>query len=131
MLRNPNLSKEQIEKIIDELFEEIIKKTLYDGSCSILNFGKFFSYKVFSNFLGKFVPRFKFSVSRALTKKIRDDLYIQERMKELEKKIFELEKKENPEYIENRNRKIFENKNRILYNDKKLKQIAKQEKEFE
>jgi len=48
-------------------------------------------------------------------------------MKELEKKIFELE---NIEYA-NKKKITREAKNRILYNDKILKQIAKQETEFE
>ncbi len=94
-----------IEVILDKTFEKIFKKTIRDGSCAITRLCTFFAYKAFSNRLHKIVPRFKFSVSRALRKNLAEDSYTVNQIPETremsnrvaliieEKKNQELEKK--------------------------------------
>jgi len=72
-----------IEKFIDRLFEKIFRKTISDGSCAITRLGTFFSYKTYSNRLKKIVPRFKFSLSRALRNHIADDRYLLDQIQDV------------------------------------------------
>ena len=69
-----------METIIDRLFEMIFKKTIFDGACAITKLGVFFSFKTFSNRLGKIVPRFKFSMSRAMRKLLAEDAYMMDKI---------------------------------------------------
>ncbi len=69
-----------IEIVVDKIFELIFKKTISDGACAITRFGNFFAFKVFSKRMGKIVPRFKFSMSRALRHMLSDDKYLMEQI---------------------------------------------------
>ena len=71
---------ENMESIIDKLFEMIFKKTIFDGACAITKFGIFFAFKTFSNRIGKIVPRFKFSMSRSMRKFLSEDAYMMDRI---------------------------------------------------
>lgn len=71
-----------VEQFIDKLFDKIFKKTITLGSCAVTRLGTFFAYKAFSNRIHKIVPRFKFSISRALRTKIVKDDYIIEQIPE-------------------------------------------------
>lgn len=69
-----------IEIVVDKIFELIFKKTISDGACAITRFGNFFAFKVFSKRMGKIVPRFKFSMSRALRHMLSNDKYLMEQI---------------------------------------------------
>ena len=58
------------------LFDNILEKTLKDGSCMVTEFGKFESFKTFSTKLQTEVIRFKFRISPVLEKKIKFDKYL-------------------------------------------------------
>ena len=65
-----------IRHIVQLLFDNILEKTLKDGSCMITEFGKFESFKTFSTKLQTEVIRFKFRISPVLEKKIKFDKYL-------------------------------------------------------
>lgn len=65
-----------IRKIVQDIFDGILEKTLKDGSCRVNEFGKFDSFKTFSTKLGAPVIRFKFKISPMLEKKIKFDPYL-------------------------------------------------------
>lgn len=93
-----------VGKFINDLFNLIHEKSISEGSCLIYNFGRFFSYKHFSNTKCKFQPRFKFKVSRALIKKMCDDPYILDQISLTSATIFDKEKLKNDDYKKNRER---------------------------
>lgn len=65
-----------IKSIIDDIFREIIEKTIKDGSTVIKGFGKFVSYASYSGKLDTDVIRFKFKASNAFMGKIKKDEYL-------------------------------------------------------
>jgi hypothetical protein len=67
-----------IPMIVNDLFDELIRKTLFDGSTNIREFGKFISYKIEDENGTKI--RFKFVSSRSLKLKLTTDTYILDKM---------------------------------------------------
>ena len=65
-----------IRRIVHDIFDCILEKTLKDGSSRINEFGKFESFKTFSTKLARNVIRFKFRISPVLEKKIKFDKYL-------------------------------------------------------
>jgi len=65
-----------VRRIVHDVFDSIIEKTLKDGSCKVSEFGKFDSYKTNSTKLGTEVIRFKFRISPFFEKKIKFDQYL-------------------------------------------------------
>jgi len=70
--RFPNIP---IKQIVDEIFDEIVKKTVTDGACSIRQLGKFVSYKTKSSKTLQDVVRFKFRISPTFDKCLKTDDY--------------------------------------------------------
>jgi len=79
----PGIKK--MEFFVDRLFTKILEKVFSDGSCTVTRFGNFFAYKVFSNRSNQVVPRVKFSLSRAMRKKIQDDPFVMRNIMERER----------------------------------------------
>ena len=71
-----------INKLINSIFDKILRKVIRDGACTITRFGYFFGYKSFSNRIGQVLPRIKFSISRTLRLDIQDDQYLMDQMQE-------------------------------------------------
>jgi nucleoid DNA-binding protein len=65
-----------VRRIVHDVFDSILEKTLKDGSCKVIQFGKFECYKTVSAKLAKEVIRFKFKISQMLEKKIKFDTYL-------------------------------------------------------
>lgn len=68
--------KYDIESFIHDIFDKILNKTLYDGSCLVRELGKFSAFKTYSTKLSKETPRLKFKTSNSLVSKLRDDQYV-------------------------------------------------------
>lgn len=67
-----------VKSFINDIFDIILKKSLNSGGCSIREFGKFTTHKVFSGRVNKYLIRFKFKTSEALNLKIKDDPFLLE-----------------------------------------------------
>jgi len=65
-----------INKIFNDIINEMLEKTFKDGSCPIRKFGKFLAFSKYSKRKGKHRVRFKFIVAKSFTKKVIDDEYI-------------------------------------------------------
>jgi hypothetical protein len=65
-----------IRRVVHDIIDCILEKTLKDGCSKITEFGKFESYKTYSTKLAKEVIRFKFRISPVLEKKIKFDEYL-------------------------------------------------------
>jgi hypothetical protein len=72
-IKHPDVN---IRRIVHDVIDSILEKTLKDGCSKITEFGKFESYKTYSAKLAKEVIRFKFRISPVLEKKIRFDEYL-------------------------------------------------------
>lgn len=69
-----------IEELIHNIFDVILKKAVEDGACTIREFGKFMAFKTFSGRVQKEVPRFKFRITNALLDKLQKDSYTMQNM---------------------------------------------------
>ena len=74
--KHPNIIN--IERVIDDTFNEIVEKTFKDGSCQIRNLGKFISFQSFSTRTNDNVAKFKFYISQVFKNKIKNDKYLLE-----------------------------------------------------
>ena len=83
-----------IRGIVSSIFQQILDKTLNDGSCLVREFGKFISFKTFSTKIGQDVIRFKFKLSQSLDKRIKNDAFLLERAPIQAKKDFGDEEEE-------------------------------------
>lgn len=84
---------ENLEEIINYIFEEIREKSITDGSCSIHKFGSFYTYKSFSGRKGVYVPRFKFRPSRAFMDAMNSDFYIIRKIDKVMERIYDASKR--------------------------------------
>ncbi len=73
MKKYPNVD---IVNLIHDLFNMIIQKSCFVGSCPIRGFGKFIAFKIFSSRLGHDTMRFKFKHSVSFMNRIKNDNYI-------------------------------------------------------
>ena len=73
IIKHPDVN---IRRIVHDIFDAILEKTLKDGSSKINEFGKFESFKTVSTKLQREVIRFKFRISPVLEKKIKFDQYL-------------------------------------------------------
>ena len=119
-LRNkfPHIS--ELDEIVNSVFEEIIEKTLNDGSCTVYRLGLFYSYKAFSKKRGTYVPRLKFQISRTLLNRMIDDEYVMQRITKVMDRVFDKEKETNPEYLRTRNLN-YQNQTGVLNNQKEVR----------
>jgi len=69
-----------ISNFVHDMITFIIQKACFDGSCSIRDFGKFLSYKIYSSRLGKETVRFKFKHSTSFLNRIKNDKYMLEKL---------------------------------------------------
>ena len=97
-LRNKFPDIEELDSIVNAIIDEICEKTFNDGSCSIYKFGTFYSYKAYSSKRGKFVPRFKFQVSRTFLNNLLDDEYTIQKITKTLERVFNREKEKNTDY---------------------------------
>lgn len=65
-----------VRKIVSNLFQLILDKTLEDSSCSVRGLGKFLAYSVYSGKSKTNLIRFKFKPAECLRKRIRTDKYL-------------------------------------------------------
>jgi hypothetical protein len=72
-IKHPDVN---IRRIVHDIIDSILEKTLKDGCSKVTEFGKFESYKTYSTKLAKEVIRFKFRISPVLEKKIKFDEYL-------------------------------------------------------
>lgn len=72
--KHPNIIN--IERVIDDTFNEIMEKTFKDGSCPIRNLGKFTSFQSYSTRSNTNVVKFKFIPSQTFREKIKEDKYL-------------------------------------------------------
>ncbi len=64
-----------IKQIADEIFDEVVNKTITDGACAIRQLGKFVCYKTKSSKTSQDVIRFKFRISPTFDKSLKTDDY--------------------------------------------------------
>ena len=74
-----------VEKIIDKVFDLILRKVIKDGACTITRFGYFFGYKSISSRTKELLPRIKFSISRTLRLDIQNDQYLMDQIPDYSK----------------------------------------------
>lgn len=124
-LKNKFPEIQNIEELVNMLFEEIREKSINDGACLIHKFGTFYTYKAYSGKKETFIPRFKFKISRSFSKKIEDDTYVINRIEKVLERFFINSKTENEKYIKNRslNNQL---QSEILNNQTKIKEKTKE-----
>lgn len=120
-IRNKFPKIDQLDEIVDSIFEAIINKTFDDGSCPIKSFGTFYSYKAFSNKKGIIVPRFKFRIARSLMNSICNDEYILERIEKVVKRVVDSNGKFANKEVQSCRDLNYKKQNEILYNQKIIK----------
>lgn len=74
-----------IEKIVNKVFDLILKKVIKDGACTITRFGYFFGYKSLSSRTKEVLPRIKFAISRTLRLDIQNDQYLMDQIPDYSK----------------------------------------------
>jgi hypothetical protein len=72
--KHPNIV--DMDRVIDDIFNEIVEKTFKDGACQIKNLGKYQAFQSFSTRNNKNVLKFKFTCSYSFKKKFKDDVYL-------------------------------------------------------
>jgi hypothetical protein len=70
----------QIHSIIDDIFQEIVKKTTLDSSCTVRGLGKFICFKYFDKRRGIDALRFKFTPSYIFKNKLNADEHLLRRV---------------------------------------------------
>jgi len=71
--KHPNVN---IDRIFDDIINEMLEKTFKDGACPIRKFGKFLAFSKYSKRKGQYKVRFKFITAKSFTQKIADDEYL-------------------------------------------------------
>lgn len=114
----------KIKDFVHDLFVLIREKAINSGNCLIYGLGSFYTYKTFSEKEGKFLPRFKFRVSRTLLDKLIKDNFVLERIQSVMNRIFDKKKEQNASYIKNRiiNKSLHDtvkNGNRVIHEEER------------
>lgn len=120
----------ELESIVDAVFTEIAEKTFDDGSCSVQKFGTFYCYKAFSSKKGKFVPRFKFRISRSFTNSINSDEFTLQRINTTLERVFSDDKKENLKYQKIRDINL-KNHNLVLNGQRKVRALTDEHEAYD
>lgn len=120
-LQNKFPNCKELDEIIDSIFSEIRDKAFNDGSCLINLFGTFYTYKTFNSKKNKYVPRFKFKISRAFSKSFIDDQFLIDKIDKTMSRVFDAEKSTNEKYIKTR-KKNNDTQKSILNNQRKLRE---------
>jgi len=71
--RYPSLN---IQKLFNDIMDEILNKTFTDGTCPIKRFGKFSAFNKYSTKKGRNLVKFKFATVKSFTDKIKEDEYL-------------------------------------------------------
>lgn len=117
----PNLD---MAEIVDTILTTIYETTVSEGACILYNLGRFYTYKNYSERKNKFVPRFKFKVSRSLVTKMESDQYVINQINTVAKTLVNENVSVNPKYIQRRTEK--QNEQRLIRdNSLKLRENAK------